>query len=194
MNDGTHMNYLALNQNILFKPLRFGAGPMEGDEIDPIKGLDGLDIYINGKHNISEIISEEFELKELLSIGKLTHPHAMFGMPDICGELTYDLGITDEYFAVIVRLKLDEGANGESEPASELLSLIKRTDVPESLNEAEEDLYFIISRSMLSTHFEQLFEFYESYESLINSEFEIEEETALNAIISQFFERKGPAD
>ena len=73
MDNGTHMNYLALNQNILFKPLRFGEGPVEGNQKEPIQGLNDLPIYINGKHDISEYVDSSFELIELVNIGHLNH-------------------------------------------------------------------------------------------------------------------------
>jgi len=128
------MNYLALNQNILFKPLRFGERPVEANQKESIQGLNNLSIYINGKHDISEYIDSSFELIELENIGYLTHPYAMFGIPDISGDLTNDFGISEKYFVIIVRSKLDEGAYGDSEQASDLLALIKKIRCIRSLS------------------------------------------------------------
>ena len=187
MDSGTHMNYIALNQNILFKPLRFGEGPVEGGQEEPIQSLNDLPVYLNGKHDVSEYVDSDFKLTELVNIGHLSHPHAMNGMPDASGDLTYDFGSTEKYFVVIVRLKLDEGAYGESEEASDLLALVKRIDVPQILFE-KEHYQFHLASSMLFPHLDQLFEFYESYESIIEADFEIEKESALEELIKQFFE------
>ena len=43
MKAATHLNYLALNQNILGKALRIGSGPEDGTETEPHQGrLDSL--------------------------------------------------------------------------------------------------------------------------------------------------------
>ena len=60
MDKNTHFNYLALNQNILGKPLRIGSGPVEGSDIDPITTFEGLKIYLNGKHKLSEFTTSNF--------------------------------------------------------------------------------------------------------------------------------------
>ena len=189
MDNGTHMNYLALNQNILFKPLRFFEGPEEGTQLEPIQGLNNLPIYLNGKHNISEFIDEDFKISKGICMGHLTHPHAMDGMPGQSGELTYDFCESEEYHLIIVRLKLDEATNGESKEAWDFLSIVQKSDVPASLYEHEYS-DFKIAGSMLFPHLDQLFEFYESYEALIEADFEIEKETALELLIKQFFERR----
>ena len=187
MDNGTHMNYLALNQNILFKPLRIGAGPVEGTQLEPIISSIDIPIYLNGKHNFSEIFSGNIHLTELSNLGQITHPNAMTGMPGQIGELTYDLGISDDYHIIIVRLKLDESTNGKSTEASEILSIVKNSDIPESF--FEQWMYKLeIARSLLYPHFKELFEFYESYSSLIDSDFIVESESALEEIIREFFE------
>ena len=189
MDNGTHMNYLALNQNILFKQLRFFEGPEEGTQLEPIQGFNNLSIYLNGKHNISEFIDEDFEITNGICVGHLTHPYAMDGMPGQSGVLAYDFCESEEYHLIIVRLKLDEGTNGKSEPASDFLSIVKKSEVPASLYE-DEYSDFKIAGSMLFPHLDRLFEFYESYESLIEADFEIEKETALDEMIKQFFKGK----
>ena len=189
MDSGIHMNYMALNQNILFKPLRFGEGPVEGDQKEPIQSLNDLPVYLNGKHDVSKYVDSSFELTELLNIGHLNHPYAMNGMPDTSGDLTYDFGSTEKYFVVIVRLKLDEGAYGKSEQASDLLALVKKIDVPEILFE-KEHYQFHIASSMLFPHLKQLFDLYETHESIIEAGFIVEKESALEELIKQFFENR----
>ena len=90
-------------------------------------------------------------------------------------------------YVVIVRLKLDEGAYGDSEQASDLLALVKKEDVPETLFE-KEHYQFYIAGSMLFPHLKQLFEFYETHESVIEAGFIVEKETPLEEVIKQFFE------
>ena len=38
MKSANHLNYLALNQNILGKALRFGSGPEDGTATEPHQG------------------------------------------------------------------------------------------------------------------------------------------------------------
>jgi hypothetical protein len=189
MNNSTHLNYLALNQNILGKPLIFGSGPQEGDAIDPIISYEGLKIYLNGTYNLSEFIDEDFELTELIRFGEMIHPDAMMGMPGSSGELKYELGITDKYYVIIVRLKLDEEVNGESEEASDLLALIDKSEIPSTFDYGE-DTNYVIAKEMLLAHFNKLFEFYDTYEQLLDSGFEINKELALNEIIKYHFDLK----
>ena len=47
MNTQNHMNYLALNQNILNKPLVIGKGPQEGSSEIPTTTFHGLQVYLN---------------------------------------------------------------------------------------------------------------------------------------------------
>lgn len=46
-----HLNYLALQQNILGKPLRIGSGPEEGTgiETEPNTTKNGFKVWLNGK-------------------------------------------------------------------------------------------------------------------------------------------------
>lgn len=189
MNNSTHLNYLALNQNIFGKPLIFGSGPQEGDATDPIVSYEGLKIYLNGTHNLSDFIDEDFQLIELIRYGDMIHPDAMMGMPGSSGELKYELGITDKYYVIIVRLKLDEEVNGESEEASDLLALIDKSEIPSTFDYGEDTNYFLV-KEMLLTHFEKLFEFYDTYEQLLEAGFEIYEELALDEIIRYHFDLK----
>ena len=55
MTPNNHMNYLALNQNILNKSLVIGGGPSEGKSETPISTFEGLEVYLNGKHVMPEL-------------------------------------------------------------------------------------------------------------------------------------------
>jgi len=48
MNSETHMNYLALNQDILNKPIVIGKGFREGESKTPISTFNGLQVYLSG--------------------------------------------------------------------------------------------------------------------------------------------------
>ena len=77
MASADHMNYLALNQNILNKGLVIGAGPREGTSETPITTAKGLKVFLNGTH----VIPEHKELDKGSKIGSMIHPDAMSGMP-----------------------------------------------------------------------------------------------------------------
>jgi hypothetical protein len=182
MNSSTHMNYLALNQNILNKVLVFGAGPQEGTSETPIITADGLQVFLNGTH----VIPEHEELDKCFEIGTMIHPDAMSGMPGSSGEISYEFWVTKMEYIIIVRLKLDEFACGESEPAADILALVQRNCLPNHLKDSEES-YSIISREMLLCHFESLFEFYDSIEELDEWTFE---DDALYSFVQYHFELK----
>ena len=161
------MNYLALNQNILNKPLVIGKGPQEGSSVTPITTFHGLRVYLNGTH----AMPEHEDLDKCFTIGSMTHPHAMMGMPDCSGVLSYEFWVTEKEYIIVVRLKLDEFANGESEPAADILSLVKKNEIPEIIEQNEES-YAMICQEMMLCHLESLFEFYENLEDLNDWSFE----------------------
>ena len=134
MNSETHMNYLALNQNILNKPLIIGKGFREGESKTPITTFNGLQVYLNGIH----AIPEHEELDKGLTIGSMTHPYAMMGMPGSSGELSYEFWVTEKEYIIVIRLKLDEFTNGESDPAADILALVKRDEIPENIEPNKE--------------------------------------------------------
>ena len=160
MASADHMNYLALNQNILNKGLVIGAGPREGTSETPITTAKGLKVFLNGTH----VIPEHKELDKGSKIGSMIHPDAMSGMPGSSGELSYEFWVTKKEYIIIVRLKLDESAYGKSEPAADILAMVKRAELPDNIKDTEE--YFpIISAEMILCHFDSLFEFYESMDA-----------------------------
>jgi hypothetical protein len=161
MNAATRMNYLALNQNILNKTMVFGSGPEEGKVLEPIPTFEGVQIYLNGYN----VIPELGDLIEYHTVGHMTHPHAMDGMPGCSGELQYDFAISDNEYFILVRLKLDESVNGKSEQAVDVLAVIKRSEISEVLEDSFEN-YYVFCREMLLCHFERLFQFYESMDDL----------------------------
>ena len=162
-----HMNYLALNQNILNKSLVIGSGPKEGSSEKPTTSFHGLQVYLNGTH----AMPEHEELDKGFTIGSMTHPYAMIGMPGSSGDLSYEFWVTEKEFIIIVRLKLDEFTNGDSEPAADILALVKRNEIPENIEQSEES-HAIISQDMMLCHLESLFEFYETLEDLDDWSFE----------------------
>lgn len=186
MNEQTHMNYLALNQNILNKPLVIGSGPQEGKSEIPITTFNGLQVYLNGTH----ALPEHSELLNGAAIGSMIHPYAMNGMPDTSGKLSYEFWDTENEFIILVRLKLDEFAIGDSEPAVDILALVKKDEIPESLAQNDES-QFTISKDILLCHFDSLFEFYEKLEDLNEWTFE---DDALYAIVKNHFDIKNAID
>lgn len=176
------MNHLALNQNIFNKTLVFGSGPQEGTSLSPTSTFEGLKVYLNGVH----VMPEYAELNEGSSIGRMTHPNAMDGMPGISGELTYELWDTSKEYLIVVRLKLDEMANGDSDPAVDILALIKRDELPGNIADSE-DNFSLIAQEMILCHFDLLFEFYESLEDLDDWTFEEDE---LYALVKHHFDLK----
>jgi len=182
MNSSTHMNYLALNQNILNKGLVIGAGYQEGTSEIPITTAEGLQVFLNGTH----VIPEHEELNKYFEIGSMVHPYAMSGMPGSSGEISYEFWVTEKEYIIIVRLKLDDSSFGESEPAADILALVKRDSLPKHLKDTTES-YSIISRAMLLCHFDSLFEFYNSIEEL--DEWTFEDDT-LYSFVQYHFELK----
>ena len=182
MHSNSHVNYLALNQNFLNKALIFGAGPQEGTSENPIVTAEGLKVYLNGTH----VMPEHEDLENGFPIGKMIHPQAMHGMPGSPGEISYELWTTEKEYIILIRLKLDESTNGESEPAVDILTLVQRNELPENIPD-NQDSYYIISREMLLCHFDSLLQFYDNIEELDDWDFE---DDALYAIVKYHFELK----
>ena len=189
MENGTHINYLALNQNILGKTLVFGSGPKDGTEKKPILSHEGLKIYLNGKHNLNELLDENFKLDEIFSLGDMIHPNAMMGMPGSSGVINYEFGISKDFYVVIIKLKLDEATNGKSDEAVDILSLIRISEIPETFDYGSDNNYFL-AKEMLLSHFENLFEFYDSYDQIIEEGFQVNEELAIGDIVKYHFDLK----
>jgi hypothetical protein len=166
MNSATKMNYLALNQNILCKPLRFGMGPEDGIETEPHLTKAGFKVYLNGTH----ANPGHSRIENHLLIGRMKHPHAMDGMPGCSGELEYYLCLTETDYIAIVSLKLDEETNGPSEAATDWLAIIKREDFPDKIEDCK-DNYYDIAEALLEAHLNSMFEFYKSEEDLKEWEF-----------------------
>lgn len=162
----THLNYLALNQNILGKALRIGFGPEDGTETEPHITKSGFKVYLNGTHSNPG----HSQIDDHLLIGYMKHPHAMDGMPGCIGEIEYYLCMTETDYIAIVSLKLDEETNGKSDAATDWVAIIKRTDFPEGI-EDDSDNYYAISEALLEAHLNSLFEFYETEEDLKEWEF-----------------------
>ena len=177
-----HMNYLALNQNILNKPMVIGKGPQEGSTETPKTTFHGLQVYLNGTH----LMPEHEDLDKCFTIGSMTHPYAMIGMPGSSGDLSYEFWVTEKEYIIVVRLKLDEFTNGDSEPAADILSLVKKDDVPETIEQNEES-YAMICQEMMLCHLESLFEFCDNLEDL--NEWSFKDDT-LYSYVEYHFELK----
>ena len=182
MASADHMNYLALNQNILNKGLVIGAGPREGTSETPITTAEGLKVFLNGTH----VIPEHKELDKGSKIGSMIHPYAMSGMPGCSGELSYEFWVTEKEYIILVRLKLDESTNGDSEPAADILCLVKRDEIPEHIQQ-NEDSYPIICQDMMLCHFDSLFEFYEELKDTDDWTFQ---ENTLFSYVEYYFKLK----
>ena len=161
MKAATHMNYLALNQNILGKALGFGTGPEDGTETEPYITKAGFKVYLNGTH----AKPNHSQIENHLLIGYMKHPHAMDGMPGCSGELEYYLCFTENEYIAIVSLKLDEETNGKSDAATDWLAIIKREEFPEGI-EDDSDNNYEISEALLEAHLNDMFQFYETEDDL----------------------------
>ena len=179
MNSETHMNYLALNQNILNKPLIIGKGFREGESKTPITTFHGLQVYLNGTHTMPE----HEELDKCFTIGSLTHPDAMMGMPGSSGELSYEFWVTEKEYIIVIRLQLNDFGEQEATPAAEILSLVKRDEIPGNIEQNKES-YATICQDMMLCHLESLFEFYETIEDL--EEWSFEDETLISYVENHF--------
>jgi hypothetical protein len=179
MKNSDYMNYLALNQNILGKFLIMGEGFRGKSEEKPDVSPAGIPVYLNGLHKMPDYS----KVNTCYNIGAVIHPDAMMGMPGSSGKLHYELCITDSEFLVAVRLKLDEFSNGKSKPASELLALVKKEDLPDELSD-HEDNYYHIAQEMMHRHFQELFKFYETFEELRDWEFQ---EDGLSELVKAYF-------
>lgn len=186
MNGSTQMNYLALNQNILNKSIVFGDGPQEGTVETPVNTFHGLHVYLNGTHKMP--MNAELNTGSL--IGSMTHPNAMYGMPGCSGKLSYEFWETSKEYLIVVRLKLDESSNGASEPAADILAILKKDSMPDSITQTD-DNHSIIIRDMILCHFDSLFEFYNSIEELDDWTFE---DDLLNSFVKYHFELKDTVD
>ena len=183
MTSNNQMNYIALNQQILNKSLLMGTGFVGREEENPFKSEQGLNIYMNGTHKMPD----HGDIDTFLNIGEMYHPEIMFGMPGCGGRISYELGITEKEFLIIVRVQLDEyDEENESEPAVDLLALTKRNELPENIRDEEEN-YSLICQEMLSAHFKSMFEFYSSMDDLQHWTFY---EDALHELVHQFFENR----
>lgn len=180
MEGGSHMNFVALNQNIFNKSMVIGSGPKEGISKEPIVTAKSLKVYLNGTH----AMPSHGELENGITIGEMKHPYAMAGMPDCSGNLSYEFWTTKEEYLIIIRLKLDEFSNGPSEAAADLLALIKRDQLPDNLEDSEEN-YEAIAKEMMFCHFDSLFEFYDNIEGMSDWTFE---DDVLHSIIQNYFE------
>lgn len=129
---------------------------------------------------------EHEELDKCFTIGSMVHPYAMSGMPGSSGELSYEFWVTEKEYIIVVRLKLDEFTNGASDPAADILALVKRDEIPENIGQNEES-YRILSQDMMLCHLESLFEFYETLED--SEEWSFEDDT-LYSYVEYYFELK----
>ena len=182
MNSETHMNYLALNQNILNKPLVIGKGFREGESKTPITTFHGLQVYLNGTHTMPE----HEELDKCFTIGSLTHPYAMMGMPGSSGEISYEFWVTEKEYIIVIRLQLNDFGEQEATPAAEILSLVKRDEIPGNIEQNKES-YATICQDMMLCHLESLFEFYETIDELDDWSFE---DDTLYSYVENHFELK----
>ena len=86
----------------------------------------------------------------------------------------------------MIRLKLDEFTNGESDPAADILALVKRDEIPGNIEQNKES-YATICQDMMLCHLESLFEFYETKDDLEEWSFE---DDALYSYVEYHFELK----
>ena len=116
----------------------------------------------------------------------MTHPYAMMGMPGSSGELSYEFWVTEKEYIIIIRLQLNDFGEQEVTPAAEILSLVKRDEIPQNIEQNKES-YATICQDMMLCHLESLFEFYETIDDL--EEWSFEDET-LFSYVKHYFEMK----
>ncbi len=182
MASSENINYLTLNQNIFNTEKEIDKGHQERRSKTPINTFKGIQVYLNGTH----VMPKRAELIKGFAIGSMKQPISMVGMPSCRGDLSYYFWVTKKEYITIVRLKLDELAFGESEPAIDILALVKRNTLPNSIPDTEES-YSLIAQEMILCHFNSLFEFYESIEELEDWTFK---DDALHSFAQYHFELK----
>lgn len=161
------MSILALNQNILNKPLVIGSGFQEGDIEAPKTTFHGLEVYLNGIHKMPDYDEQD----KGFIIGSMTHPYAMNGMPPMSGVLSYEFWTTDKEYIILVSLELVGSEEEDSDRATDVLAIVKKDHVPKKITLNEESLP-LICQDMMLCHLESLFELYESIEDLNDWVFE----------------------
>lgn len=161
------MNILALNQNILNKSLVIGSGFQEGNIETPKTTFHGLEVFLNGIHKMPDYNEQD----KGLIIGSMTHPHAMNGMPPMSGILSYEFWTTDKEYIILVSLELVGSEKEDSDPATDVLAIVKKDQIPKNITQNEENLP-LICQDMMLCHLESLFEFYESIDDLNDWVFE----------------------
>lgn len=176
------LNYLALYQNILNKPIILGQGPKEGSSETPKTTFHGLEVYLNGIHKMPIYDKQD----KGFIIGSMTHPYAMIGMPSTSGVLSYEFWTTDKEYIILVSLELEESEEEESDPATDVLAIVKKDQIPKNIIQNEES-FPLICQDMMLCHFESLFEFYENLEDLEKWSFE---EDTLYSYVKYHFELK----
>lgn len=179
MDRATHMNYLALNQNVFNKAMIIGQGPQEGSVENPTETPSGIKVYRNGKHAMPEIE----ELEHVYDIGSLSHPQLMFGMPGCPGDLGYEFWQTETQYVIVIRLQLDEYVDEGAEPAADILAVAERSDIPDEILHSD-NCHEVACKAMMNYHFQSLFDYYESAEELNDWVFQPD---ALHSLVAEYF-------
>lgn len=123
MNNG--MNWVALIQGVYHNALNLGQ---QQEEVigEPVHSSEyGWPIYIKGKGAVPEIT----EIKLVYALGSIYHPALVLGMPSVGGDISYFLGEADTEMTLLIRLKLDESAYGDSDPVEDLAAVLTIEDM-----------------------------------------------------------------
>lgn len=184
MDESTKMNYIALNQSLFNKTLVIGEGVKGLDLEEPIITKEGIHVYLNGQ----QVIPSRGKLENGVHIGRIYHPYAMVGMPSMGATIDYEMWWTKDVqeYIILVRFKLDEAANGESDPAVDILSLTQFKTMPAEILKLENHPS-VICEAMMVCHFDELFMNIDKLEDL--EEWEIEGDE-MEGIVKRYFASK----
>ena len=184
MDENTEMNYIALNQSVFNKYLTIGEGIKGIDLEEPIITKEGIQVYMNGQ----QVMPSHSKLEEGVHIGSIYHPYAMVGMPSMGANIDYEMWWTKnvQEYIILVRFKLDEVANGQSDPAVDILSLVQFKTMPAEILKLENHP-LVICEAMMICHFNELFMNIDNLEDLKEWVFEGD---GMEGMIKRYFANK----
>ncbi len=127
------MNAIALNQTVFKKFLVFGEGFNGSNQDYATESLNGWYVFVNGKTSIPECDP----IDEIYEFGKMYYPDMMPGMPSAGGHILYKYAVTKYEFLIIIGVKLDEFAFGESDYAEDIAVLMFKDRLVKDANARE---------------------------------------------------------
>jgi hypothetical protein len=114
------MNAIALNQTVFKNFFVFGGGVSGSNQDYATESLNGWYVFVNGKTSIPECDP----IEEIYELGEMYYPDMMPGMPSAGGHIVYKYAVTEHEFLIIIGVKLDDFAFGESDYAEDIAVLM----------------------------------------------------------------------